>query len=184
MKTTLSLAALASVLGLVLAGCSTAPSSPAAKASLSSDTQGAMSAMEAQDPELKTLLDNSYGYALFPSVGKGGLVVGGAYGRGEVIQQGRLIGYADLSQATVGLQAGGQEYAELIVFQTPEALERFKSGNFEFSANASAVALKAGAATAARFENGVAVFTMPKGGLMFEASIGGQKFSYQPRQGA
>src|SRR5690606_34069387 len=108
------------------------------------------------DSSLQGFLDKSYGYAVFPDVGKGGLGLGGAYGRGQVFEQGRLIGYCDLSQATIGLQAGAQTYSELIVFENKEALDRFTSGRFEFSANASAVALKAGAAAAADYTNGVA----------------------------
>jgi lipid-binding SYLF domain-containing protein len=118
---------------------------------------------------------------IFPSVGKGGVIVGGAYGRGEVYEQGQLVGYADVTQATVGAQLGGQTFSELIVFENREAMDRFKRGNFEFAANVSAVALKAGAAAAARYTNGVAVFVKPEGGAMFEASIGGQKFTFQAR---
>ncbi len=169
-----------SVIALVIAGCETAPKTPEAKTSLHDETQAALTQMKAKDPSLQDLLNRSYGYAIFPSVGKGGLVVGGAYGRGEVYQQGQFVGYSDLSQGSVGLQAGGQEYSEIVVFETQDALNRFKSGNFSFSADASAVALKAGASGVARFENGVAVLTMPKGGLMFEASIAGQKFNFQP----
>jgi len=136
--------------------------------------------MESRDAGLRDLIDRSAGYAIFPSIGKGGLIVGGAYGKGEVYQNGRLVGYAELSQATVGAQLGGQTYSELVVFENQTALNRFTGGNFEFSGNASAVALKSGAAATAKFDHGIAVFTMPKGGAMLEASIGGQKFSYQP----
>ena len=91
-----------------------------------------------------------------------------------------MVGYATISQATVGLQAGGQEFAEAVVFETPDALQRFKDGKLSFEANASAVALKSGAAASTKYENHVAVFTLPKAGLMFEAAIGGQSFSFQP----
>ena len=106
--------------------------------------------------------------------------LGGAYGRGEVYERGQRIGYSDITQATIGLQAGGQSFSELIVFENAAALDRFKTGKFSFSANASAVAVKAGAAGAANFKDGMAVFVKPQGGLMFEASIGGQEFSYKP----
>jgi lipid-binding SYLF domain-containing protein len=168
------------IAAFAFAGCETAPKTPEAKQALSSDARASLDRMYNTDPGVRNLVNQAYGYAIFPSVGKGGFIAGGAYGRGEVYEQSNLIGYADLSQGTVGLQAGGQEYSELILFETPDALNRFKSGNFAFSANASAVALKAGASGAARFENGILVFTQPKGGLMFEASVGGQKFSFEP----
>jgi len=162
-------------------GCSTEPpETPAAKADLHDEAFGTVGRMEERDSVLRSFIQRSAGYAIFPSVGKGGLVVGGAYGKGEVYRQGQFIGYAELQQATVGAQIGGETYAELIVFENNDALNRFTAGNFAFSANASAVALKSGAAAAARFENGVAVFTLPKGGAMLEASIGGQKFTFQP----
>lgn len=174
-------AALAAAVGVgTLAGCSTAPKSEADKQTLAAEVQTALQAFKNADSSLQGFLDKSYGYAVFPDVGKGGLGLGGAYGRGQVFEQGRLIGYCDLSQATIGLQAGAQTYSELIVFENKEALDRFTSGRFEFSANASAVALKAGAAAAADYTNGVAVFTLTKGGLMAEASVGGQKFTFQP----
>lgn len=165
---------------LVVAGCETAPKTPEAKQALSSDARAALDRMYQTDPGLRNLVENSHAYAIFPSVGKGGFIAGGAYGRGEVYEQGTLIGYADLTQGTVGLQAGGQTYAELILFQTVDALNRFRSGNFSLAANYSGVALKSGASGAARFENGILVFTQPRGGLMFEASVGGQKFSFEP----
>jgi lipid-binding SYLF domain-containing protein len=117
---------------------------------------------------------------VFPTVGKGAVGVGGAYGKGVVYQQGEVVGYCDLSQGTVGLQLGGQAYREIIFFEYKEALDWFKTGNFAFSAQASAVAVNEGASADAKYDRGVAVFTMTKGGLMFEASIGGQKFGYQP----
>jgi lipid-binding SYLF domain-containing protein len=113
-------------------------------------------------------------------VGKGGLVVGGAYGRGVVYEQGRHIGYSDLTQGSVGLQAGGQTFSELLVFENKSALDRFKEGKLDFAA-ASAVVLKSGVATHAPFVNGVAVVVSPIGGAMLEASIGGQQFTYQQK---
>ena len=161
-----------------LIGCTTVPRSETARAGLHDEAQAALKRMESIDPGLKTFLDKAHAYAVFPSVCKGGIIVGGAYGRGVVYEQVGMIGYSDLTQATIGAQLGGQTFAEIIAFETKEALDRFKLGNFAFSANASAVALKAGASATARYENGVAVFTHPNGGLMFEASVGGQKFSF------
>jgi lipid-binding SYLF domain-containing protein len=159
-------------------GCSTAPKTEAKQENLQDQAQTTVDMMKRTDPGLADTLGRSYGYAIFPSVGKGGVIVGGAYGKGVVYEQGDRVGYADLTQATVGAQLGGQTFAELIVFQNREAMERFKNNQLAFAANASAVALKKGAAASARYENGVLVFTQPNGGLMFEASVGGQKFTY------
>lgn len=162
-------------------GCQTQPKGDAAKANLKDDATATLNKFKRQDTSLDAFLNRAYGYVIFPSIGKGGLVVGGAFGRGAVYEKGEFIGYAKMEQGTVGFQAGGQEYAELIVFETPEAMNKFKAGNYAFSAEASAVALKAGAAAAASFKNGVAVFTMTNAGLMYEASIGGQRFTYESK---
>ncbi|HUB27944.1 MAG TPA: hypothetical protein VL992_21140 [Tepidisphaeraceae bacterium] len=163
------------------AGCATAPTSPVARDTLHDSVNDTLKTMEVQDPGLKDFLANADGYAVFPTVGKGAVVVGGAYGRGEVFEHGQFIGYADISQGTVGAQLGGQSYSELIAFERPWALDRFKEGQWALSANASAVAVNAGAAAAARYSDGVAVFVNPQGGLMAEASVGGQDFNFEPQ---
>ena len=165
---------------LFLGGCSTAPPTGGDRAQLQTDSDAAMSDLKTQDSSLDNVLSHSYGYAIFPSIGKGAVGVGGAYGQGEVYQGGNLIGYVDMTQATAGAAIGGETYAELIVFQTGDALQRFESGQLTFDADASAVIAKDGAAANARWENGIAVFTDVKGGLMANASIGGQKFNYEP----
>lgn len=132
------------------------------------------------DPSIERFFANAYGYAIFPTVGKGAATLGGAYGRGELLERGVAIGQAELVQLTVGLQLGGQAYSEVIFFQDRASLERFKRGELEFSAQASAVAAVYGAAANAAYEEGVAVFTLTKGGLMYEASIGGQSFRFSP----
>ena len=161
-------------------GCSTAPKSEGDKAALTQDVNTALSKARASDPSLDGFLKKAHGYAVFPSVGKGAVGVGGAYGRGEVFENGRMIGYCDLSQGTIGLQLGGQAYSEIIAFETKESLDKFKKSEFAFSAQATAVALKSGAGATAKYTNGVAVFTMSQQGLMLEASIGGQSFTFQP----
>lgn len=140
----------------------------------------AINRLKNRDPSLKLFFNKAHGYAIFPTVGKAGFGLGGAYGEGEVYRQGKFIGTSSLSQLTIGFQLGGQAYTEIIFFKDKHALDDFTSGNFEFNAQASAVAVTAGASADADYDNGVAIFTMPKGGLMYEASVGGQKFSFDP----
>jgi lipid-binding SYLF domain-containing protein len=143
----------------------------------------------------------AYGYALFPTIGKGGMGVGFAHGTGRVYVRGKHVGDTSMTQGTVGLQLGGQAYSQIIFFEDKRAFDEFTSGNFEFGAQATAVAITAGAwasagttgtgagasgtsssaTTAGGYHKGMAIFTVAKGGLMYEASIGGQKFSYTPR---
>jgi lipid-binding SYLF domain-containing protein len=154
--------------------------------------------------ESGTYFDKSYGYAVFPTIGKGGIVVGGAYGEGRVYADGKYIGDTSMTQLTLGFQLGGQAYSQIIFFEDKRALNDFTDGDFEFGAQATAVAITAGASASASttgtsagasggkndattstagigFYKGMAVFTIAKGGLMYEASIGGQKFSYTPK---
>lgn len=131
------------------------------------------------DGLMETLFNKAYAFVIFPNVGKGGLGVGGAFGNGEVYQSGKRIGTAKLSQVTVGLQAGGQAYREVIFFETEKDLNRFKENKLEFSAQTSAVAVKSGASGTAKYTDGVMIFTQTKGGLMYEASIGGQTFKFE-----
>jgi len=140
----------------------------------------AINEFKVKDTDLQKFFDQAYGYVVFPSIGKGAIVFGGAHGRGIVFEQGEPIGNAKITQISWGLQLGGQSYREVIFFETEKALESFKESDFEFAAQVSAVAAAAGASADAAYENGVTVFTMTKGGLMYEASIGGQKFKYFP----
>ena len=174
--------ALVAFTAFALAGCAgePAPRTETARSNLHSDVQSALRRMDAKDPDLASLRNSNMAYAIFPDVGKGGAIVGGAFGRGEVWQNGQLIGYAELQQASIGAQIGGQTYSELLIFKTDDALQRFKNNQFSFTANASAVGLTAGASKTAKFENGVAAFTLPRAGAMLEASVGGQRFTFQP----
>lgn len=131
------------------------------------------------DGLIKNLFNNAYAYVILPNVGKGGLGIGGAAGNGAVYQGGEVIGMAKMTQVTIGFQGGGQAYREVIFFETKADLDRFKENRFELSAQASAVALTAGASANAKYTNGVMIFTQTKGGLMYEASIGGQKFKFR-----
>lgn len=133
---------------------------------------------KASDPDLALFFDKAYGYAIFPTVAKAGMGIGGAYGKGSVYEQGKVIGFTTLKQASMGFQLGGQTYSEIIFFKDEETLDDFKKGNYELGAQASAIVVKKGASRDADFSEGVAVFTLPKGGLMFDVSISGQKFTY------
>jgi lipid-binding SYLF domain-containing protein len=176
----LSFAAAVSSLTL-FPGCSSNPQSETAAVNLQDTARATLNKFEDADRSLPNVLDSAPGYAVFPSVGKAGFIVGGAYGKGVVYNQNnKVVGYADIKQASIGFQAGGEDYNELIVFRDPAALERFKNGTYSLSAEASAVAIKAGAAAQADFKQGVAVFTMTNSGLMAEAAVAGQKFGYTP----
>jgi len=145
----------------------------------------------------------SYGYALFPTVGKGALVIGAGHGSGKVYEKGAYVGDTSITQLSVGFQAGGEAFSEIIFFENKAAFDKFTAGNFEFAATAQATAITANvsatagttgasatasatkneaATTNAAYNDGMAVFTVAKGGLMYEASIAGQKFSYKPRK--
>jgi lipid-binding SYLF domain-containing protein len=144
----------------------------------------------------------AHGYAVFPSIGKGGLGIGGSHGKGQVYEGGEVIGFTSTSDISIGLQAGGQAYAQIVFFEDERALKKFTSGNFEFAASASAIAVQATAeakastegattsasgtktgekaASGAKYQDGMAIFTMAKGGLMYAATIAGQKYTYKP----
>ena len=143
------------------------------------DSKEALKEMVAENSKLALLKDSSYAYVVFPKVTKGGIVLGGAVGKGVVFKNDETIGEAKLKQATWGLQAGGQQYSEVIFFEDEAAFENFKNNKLKFDAQASAVAMKSGASIDAAYHDGVAVFTKTKGGLMYEASIGGQHFKYK-----
>lgn len=131
------------------------------------------------DALMHTLFDNSYGYVIFPNVGKGAIGIGGAAGNGAVYQKETLIGMASMKQVSVGFQWGGQAYREVIFFETEADLNRFKENKIEFSGQASAVAVTKGAAANIKYKDGVMIFSQTKGGLMYEASVGGQKFKFR-----
>ncbi|HIG43460.1 MAG TPA: hypothetical protein EYQ14_23435 [Gammaproteobacteria bacterium] len=148
-----------------------------------------------------SVFESAYGYAVFPNIGKGGFGIGGAYGRGKTYVKGRVTGDVKMTQLTVGFQMGGQAYSQIIFFKDKRAYDQFTAGSFEFGAQATAVAITLAASAEAstkghaiglttgedsqamtRYYKGMAVFTLAKGGLMYEASIGGQKFSYRPNK--
>ena len=143
--------------------------------------QQAINAFKETDPDLEIFFEKAHGYAVFPTVGKAGMGFGGAYGTGTVFKKGEEIGTTTLKQVSMGFEFGGEVYREIIFFGDKETLEDFKKGNFELDAQASAVALTKGASKNADFNDGVAVFTQTKGGMMFDVSVGGQKFTFEPK---
>jgi lipid-binding SYLF domain-containing protein len=146
------------------------------------DAENALASMIESTSRLQIFKDQAYGYAVFPKVTKAGIGIGGAAGKGVVYKGGELVGASKLKGATLGLQLGGQQYSEVIFFEDQEAFENFTNGNLKFDAQASAVALDEGASIDAAYNEGVAVFTQIIGGLMVEASIGGQHFTFDPVQ--
>lgn len=142
------------------------------------DSRDAKAEFIETDGLMKNLFDNSYGWVTFPNVGKGAIGIGGASGNGIVYERGAIIGKAQLTQVSIGFQFGGQAYSEVIFFETKEDMERFKENKLEFSAQASVVAVNVGASGNVKYRDGVMIFTQAKGGLMYEASVGGQKFGY------
>lgn len=184
------------ILLVVLALCLAAPGWAKRKVEDYSETINNFKA----SADVAPLFDTAFGYAVFPSIGRGGMGIGGAHGKGQVYKGGEVTGFTSLSDLTIGLQAGGQAYSQIIFFENEAAYKRFTSGNFEFEAAASAIAIQAGASAqtgtggtgagastgarggsyASRYENGMLVLTMAKGGLMYQATIGGQKYGFKP----
>ncbi len=159
---------------------------PAGESELEQQADETIAMFKETDPAMKKFFDDSKGYAVFPKIAKGGLIVGGAGGKGVVYECGllgtRIIGYSTLSQGSIGLQIGGQVFSEIIFFETDVEFDSFKKGTTGFAATASAVAVNAGASAEASYEDGVAIFTAGETGLMLQASIGGQGFSFEPKE--
>lgn len=136
--------------------------------------------MVAEDPTLKEFIHNSYGMAIFPTVSKGAFIVGGAYGEGWAFRGGEKVAECSITKGSIGFQIGGKAYSEVIFFKTRPYFDDFVNGNFSFTTGVSAVAVAAGAAANVTYSDGVAVFTLPKGGLMAAAAVGGQSFDCTP----
>jgi lipid-binding SYLF domain-containing protein len=166
----------------MLAGCTSAPT-PVTKVGreyLSQRCRSAIVEFKHASSSMSKRIQSAYAYAVFPSIGAGALGIGGAAGRGEVFCAGQQIGYCKMTQVNIGAQIGGQTFAELILFRDKYALSQFESGLTAFDARATAVAAASGSGTSANYQHGVVVFTMPIDGLMAQAAIGGQHFSYAP----
>jgi len=149
------------------------------KSRLTEEVQEATAALIKRDDSLAGEIAKAAGYAVFPGIGKGGLGVGAAYGSGQVVVNGTPVARTKLTQVTIGFQLGGQKYVEMILFENQKTLDRFLEGKFTFAAQASAVAVSSGASANAKYSDGVKVITMTIGGLMYEASLGGQKFGIE-----
>ena len=178
-KSILSILAVLS-LAAFLTACSAEPKTTEGQDDLKMEATRTLGDFRRVDPEIARHIDNAYGYAVFPTIGKGGVGVGGAAGKGVVYERGTPIGYAHMTQATVGLQLGGQSYSQLILFEDKAALDRFTKSEWAMSAQATAVAAASGTGATARYKEGVMVFVTNQEGLMGEASVGGQKFKYEP----
>lgn len=161
---------------LMLAACASVPSDDR----MARESRAALERFVDHDPGLQDWVNHSYGYVVFPEIGMAGLGVGGGFGRGMAFRGGQPVGRATASQATIGAQIGAQSFSQVIFFKDDAAMRVFQRGNFEFSARATAVIATAGAAATTSYERGVAVFVLPRGGLMAEATIGGQRFTFEP----
>ena len=144
--------------------------------------QEAIAAFKEKDPSIQRFFDSAVGYVVIPTVGKAGFGIGGARGKGVLYENGAITANVTLTQLSFGFQWGGQAYSEFIFFEDDATLTNFKRGNYELGAQVSAVAITTGASADAEFNSGMAIFTQAKGGLMYEASIGGQKFKVKPKK--
>ena len=172
---------LAIALAVGVAACGAHPPSAATQRSLQDQASLTLDEMRARDPSLDPLLAAFAGYVVFPEIGAaGGVVAGGAFGRGILYEHGRPAGYVELQQGSIGPQLGGQTYAELVIVQDQLDVDFLKAGTFDLGADASAVVLTKGVAASARFNRGTSVFVMPRGGLMAGVAVSGQRIYYQP----
>ena len=149
------------------------------RAALKKDVPDTIATYRKTDPTIERFFKDSAGYAVFPRIGKAGFIFGGGHGAAEVFEKGKLIGTATVTMVTVGLQAGAQEFSEIIFFENQAAVDRFKQGKFELTATVSAVIITAGAAKSSNYRDGVIVFAHSRGGAMAEAALGTQKFSFK-----
>lgn len=165
---------------LLVFGCSTAPERAESKAVLEANVEESLAEFKDKYPSIQSYFQNSYGYAVLPKILKGAFWVGGAGGKGAVYEKGTLVGYTRMTQATLGVSFGGESFREVVFFADKAALDRFRTGPFTFSGQATALVVEAGAAAKANYQDGMAVFVMTRSGLIIDASIGAQKFKYVP----
>jgi len=176
-RITMSLCLLAG--SAMFAGCATAPPTKAEKQSLRESADATLAEMVARSPDLQALTHDAVAYAVFPSIGKGGVLVGGAYGKGILYEAGMPTGYVSLQQASIGAQLGGQTFAELLVLRNSDDIDAVKAGRYTVGADAGVVVLSPEAAGRASVDSSASVIVLPRGGLMVELSINGQQLKYQ-----
>lgn len=164
----------------LLGACATAPRTGQEREQLETQVASTKERFLKEDPTMQALFDNAYAYAIFPDIVRGAAGIGATHGRGMVYQGGRFVGFCDVTQGTIGLQLGGQSFAQVLFLRSESAFNNFKGGNLSLAAQATAVAASEGAAAVAEWENDIMVFTMTTTGLMFEAAVGGQRFSFVP----
>lgn len=162
-------------------GCATAPRSVSEQHSLDARARATVDEMIAREPSLGGTIGSAAGYVVFPDIGKGGALIGGAFGRGVLFQNGQPAGFVKIEQASIGAQLGAQTFAELLVLPDPGAVERLKRGELTIGADVGAIALTTGAVARAQLGDGMLVFLLPRGGLMAELSLSGQRIEYEPR---
>jgi lipid-binding SYLF domain-containing protein len=174
---------LAPVIAIVcmVAGCETVPETAQERVDLEAKASAALGRAQAMDAGIVPHVQGAVAVAVFPAIDKGGAGLGGAYGRGILFEKGVAVGYCDITQGTIGAQLGGQEYTEILIFKTQDAANTFKNEKFSFNSQATAVAMRKGVGTNVEYNNGVAVLTLDEAGLMGEASVGGQKFTYRSK---
>jgi len=176
-RTTVSLGLLAS--WAMVMGCATAPATNVDRQNLRRDADATLAEMVSRDPAVRDVTRSAPAYAVFPSVGKGGALVGGAYGKGILYEGGVATGYVSLEQASIGAQLGGQSFAELLVLRSPVDVDDVKSGHYTVGANLGVVVLSPDASAQKGFDSNASVFVLPRGGLMVDISINGQQLKYQ-----
>jgi lipid-binding SYLF domain-containing protein len=181
MKTTTGVMMLLALAAMLAAGAAVAGWDPQEEQKNLAAAEETIKSFKAAEPGIEVYFKEAYAYAVFPTIGKAGLLIGGSHGTGLVYEGGKVVGSTKVTSASFGLQAGAESYSELVFFKDKATFENFKNGNVKLSAQASAVAIDKGAAANASYNEGVAVFVKTKGGLMADASVGGQKFSFEPK---
>jgi len=163
----------------IFAGCATAPSTRAERQSLRQSAEATLGEMIARDPAIRDVTQGAVAYAVFPAIGKGGVLIGGAYGKGILYEAGVATGYVSLEQASLGAQLGGQSFSEVLVLRTADDVDALKAGRYTVGGNAGVVVLGAEAEAHTTFAPNASVFVLSRGGLMVDASINGQQLKYQ-----
>lgn len=178
MKSVIKLSLCYFVFALVLIGCRVAPETTEQKQVLMAEVDEAIAVIKARDPSIQRFFDDSYGYAVLPKIVKGAFIVGAGHGKGAVFEQKELIGYCNMTQISGGISFGGEYYREYIFFKDKMDLDKFRTGEYTFSAQMMAIAARSGVAAKADYKGGMAVFILADVGLMADASLGGQKFNF------